>query len=120
MKLEGICTIGEVLAAVREQYVSEGSKAVYADDNWHIYLADEELLGTTVCCITAPPAFDEETDEEVIPEIAAANGMYGSLLPELVQDVVINALTQKSDAGDEELLEALNYYLDHDIFMQFF
>ncbi len=66
-----------------------------------------------------PPDFDEETDEEIIPEFAIENGMDGSLLPEIFQDVIISAMTQKRDVLNEELVEALNYYLDNDTFMSF-
>ena len=41
-----------------------------------------------------------------------------SIMPELVADVVINALDQKRDATEEELLKALNYYLDADTFIK--
>ena len=66
-----------------------------------------------------PPDFDEETDEEIIPEFAIKNGMDGSVLPEIFQDVIISAMTQKCDVSNEELVEALNYYLDNDTFMSF-
>ncbi len=45
--------------------------------------------------------------------------MDGSVLPEILQDVIINALEQKKDATNEELLKALNYYMDRDAFMSF-
>lgn len=45
--------------------------------------------------------------------------MDGSVLPEIFQDVIISAMTQKSDVSNEELVEALNYYLDNDTFMSF-
>jgi len=98
---------------------SKGENALYADSDWHIYVADDELLLTTVCCVTAPPDFDDETDEEIIPEFAVENGMDGSVVPEVFQDVIVSALVQKSDATNDELIEALNYYLDNDTFMPF-
>lgn len=89
------CTIEDVVNFLKEKYLSEGETAFYADNDWHIYVADDELLLTTVCCVTAPPDFDEETDEEIIPEFAVKNGMDGSVLPEIFQDVIISAITQK-------------------------
>ena len=113
------CTIEEVINILREKYKSEGQNALYIDNDWHIYVADDELFLGRICCITAPPDFDEETDEEIIPEFAIENGMDGSVLPEIFQDVIISAMTQKSDVSNEELVEALNYYLDNDTFMSF-
>lgn len=113
------CTIEDIINSLKEKYKSEGENALYADSDWHIYVADDELLLTTVCCVTAPPDFDDETDEEIIPEFAVENGMDGSVLPEVFQDVIVSALVQKSDATNDELMEALNYYLDNDTFMTF-
>lgn len=113
------CTIEDVINQLKEQYLKEGAQALYNDNNWCMYVADGELDLTTACCITAPPDLDGETDEEIIPGFALENGMDGSVLPEILQDVIINALWQKKDAANEELLRALNYYLKKDTFMLF-
>ena len=63
------CTIEEVINMLKEKYKSEGENALYADNDWHIYVADDELFLGSICCITAPPDFDEETDEEIIQKI---------------------------------------------------
>lgn len=120
MKRNVKCTIDNVISLLREKYLKEGEQALYNDDDWYIYIpGDDELFLTTVCCITAPPDFDEETDEEIIPEFAVNNGMDGSILSEIFQDVICSALEQKREATNEELLKALNYYLDYDAFMKF-
>lgn len=120
MKLDTKCTIEEVLHSLKEIYLNEGEQTLLEDSDWHIYVSDEaELFLTSVCCITAPPDFDEETDEEIIPEFAVKNGMDGSILPEVIQDVICSALEQKREATNEDLLKALNYYLDNDAFITF-
>ncbi len=113
------CTIEDVINSLKEKYKAEGEKALYADNEWHVYVADDELFLTTGCCVTAPPDFDEDTDEEIIPELAVENEMDGSILPEIFQDVIISAMAQKEDVTNEELIDALNYYLDNDTFMMF-
>ncbi len=111
-------TVGAIIAIVKEQYLSYGAQALYVDDDWHIYHSEDNgLKPDTVCCVTAPPDFDEDSDEEIIPEYAAENGMTYSLLPEIVQDVVIAAVERKRDADAEEMIKALNYYLENDNFM---
>lgn len=119
MKQNVICTIEDVISLLKGKYLKEGEEALCNDNNWHMYVADDEWFLTTACCITAPPDFDEETDKEIIPNFALENGMYGSVLPEILQDVIINVLRQKKDATNEELLKALNYYMDKDTFMLF-
>ena len=69
------------------------------------------------CYIAPRPEFDEN-EEEIFPEYAIENNMDYSIMPELVTDVVINAIDQKRDATEEELLKALNYYLDADTFIK--
>ena len=119
MEQNRMYTMEEIINFLTEKYKSEGEEALYEDSDWHIYVSDDELLPTTVCCITAPPDFDEETDEEIIPEFAVENEMDGSILPEIFQDVIISAISQKEDVTNEELIKALNYYLDNDNFMTF-
>ena len=119
MEQNRVYTMEEIINLLKEKYKSEGEEALYADSDWHIYVSDDELLLTTVCCVTAPPDFDEETDEEIIPDFAVENGMDGSILPEIFQDVIITAISQKEDVTNEELIKALNYYLDNDNFMTF-
>lgn len=118
MKKNVKCTIEDIINLLKEKYLQEGEQSLYADNDWHVYeAADGDWLLTTVCCVTAPPAFDEETGDEIIPEFAAANDMNGSVLAEIFQDVMTHALQQKRDATNEELLKALNYYMTKDSFL---
>ena len=120
MKQNVKCKIADVISILKEKYLKEGEQALYDDYDWHIYIPDgDKLFLTTACCITAPPDFDEETDEEIIPPFAVENGMDGSVLPEIFQDVICSVLEQKHGATNEELLNALNYYLENDTFMEF-
>lgn len=119
MEMEIRCTIGDVIGKIKGMYLESGEKAVYADEGWCVYEKDDILSLNTVCCIAEPPGYDEETEEEIFPAFAAENGMEYAILSEIIQDVVISALEQKHDASDEEILNALNYYLEYDAFMRF-
>lgn len=113
------CTIKDILCALKDAYLRGGEQDFWDDSGWHVYLSGAGDLLLETACITAPPAFNEETDEEILPEFAVKNGMDGSILPEIFQDVVCSAMEQKRDASNEELLEALNYYLERDTFLVF-
>lgn len=120
MKQRTKCTIEDVICSLKDVYLNGGEQAIWSDSDWHVYVSDEdELFLTSICCITALPAFNEETNEEIIPEFALENGMDGSVLAEIFQDVICSALRQKREATNEEILKALNYYLDNDNFMTF-
>ena len=111
------CTIRDVLLSIKEKYLQEGESADEEDNDWYIYESDDNLSLSTPCCIASRPEFDEN-DEEIFPDFAIENNMDYSIMPELVTDVVINALNQKKDATEEELLKALNHYLDADTFIK--
>lgn len=117
MKQNTKCTMKDVLLSIKEKYLREGQRAVEEDEDWYIYESDDILSLSTPCCIASRPDFDED-DEEIFPEFAIENNMDYSIMPEIVIDVVLNALHQKKDATDEELLKALNYYLDADAFLE--
>ena len=111
------CTMRDILLSIKEKYLQEGERAAEEDNDWHIYESDDILSLSTSCYIAPRPEFDEN-DEEIFPEYAIENNMDCSIMPELVTDVVINVLDQKRDATEEELLKALNYYLDVDTFIK--
>ena len=117
MILNTKCTMKDVLMSIKESYLQKGETATEQDADWYIYEADDILTLSTPCCISTRPEFDEN-DEEIFPEFAVENNMDYSIMPELVIDVVINVLTQKKSATDDELLKALNYYLDTDDFLK--
>lgn len=119
MELNTKCTINDVITELKDLYFSGGEDAVMSENDWCLYVADMELTLASECCIADFPEVDDDTDEETYPDFAIENEMDGCLLPELVQDVVLSALEQKNDATNEEILEALNYYLDNDCFMEF-
>ena len=119
MKQNVKCTMEDIINLLKEKYRKEGEQSLCHDNDWHMSAKSGMISSSVSCCITAPPEFDEETDEEIIPDFAVENGMDGSVLPEILQDVIINALEQKKDATNEELLKALNYYMDRDAFMSF-
>lgn len=113
------CTIADVIGKVKEMYLKSGEKAVYADEGWCVYEKDDILSLNTICCIAEPPGYDEETEEELFPSFAVENGMEYAILSEIIQDVVIGVLEQKRNATDTEILDALNYYLENDAFLEF-
>ena len=118
------CTIGDVLQQVKDSCVAlhMNPQAIFADGEWHVYvpyLPEVDFQLTTPCCVTPPPTFDDETDEEIIPDFALQRGMDGSVMADMIQDVVISVLSQRPDASLEDILFALNYYDMNDAFYQF-
>ncbi len=122
MELNTVCTIGDVIRARRDLYLSGKTDALLSSINdWFIYTKgtrDEYLLDTP-CIIADPPGYDDERELELFPDFCDEHRMYSELMPEMLDDVLISALGQKRDASEDELLCALNYYADMDAFFQF-
>ena len=55
MKQNVRCTIEDVINLLKEKYLKEGEQALCNDNDWQMYVADDEWFLTTACCITAPP-----------------------------------------------------------------
>ena len=62
------CTIKDILCALKDAYLRGGEQDFWDDSGWHVYLSGAGDLLLETACITAPPAFNEETDEEILPE----------------------------------------------------
>lgn len=121
MELNTKRTIGELIRMLRDIYLREGENAFYISEDWYIYTlgTDGEYRLDTPCCIADRPDYDDEKELEIFPAFAVENNMYGELMPEMLEDVIASALSQKPDATEEDLLKALNYYADTDAFLQF-
>lgn len=82
-----------------------------ADQNWNL---DSE------CAILesdeVPPELEDDPDAGV-PEFAKQNNLVQALSVAVLQDIVINARTQKPNATLDDLLRAFAYYFEHDAFI---
>ena len=112
------CQFEQIIKEIKEIYLKYGDKEVEKDDDWCLYTKDEEISLTSECYILDYPEIDDDTDEEVFPQKAIENQMDIVYRPELIQDAIIAALHQKPDAANNELLCAINYYIQHDSFMK--
>ena len=118
------CTIGDVLQQVKDSCIAlhMDPQAIFADGEWHVYVPYSPEVNfqlSTPCCVTPPPEFNDATDEEIIPGFALERRMDGSVMADMIQDVVISVLRQRPDATLEDILFALNYYDEYDAFYQF-
>lgn len=78
-------------------------------------LDDEVFVGAPAQVVDNLP--DEEYDYALLPQIVKDRGWWLIYSGELIEAVLLNALTQKPNATDAELLEAVEYYSKHDTFL---
>lgn len=112
------CQFEDIIKEIKEIYVKYGDEGIEKDDDWCLYMKDEEILLTSECYILDYPEIDDDTDEEILPPKAIENHMDIVYRPELIQDAITAALYQKPNATNSELLCAVNYYIRYDSFMQ--
>lgn len=113
MKLREPYKFSEILEFVIKKLDGETSYCIYSNiyDSKHLNL-------DTICYLDDYPEITE-ADEEIFSEFVVNNSLEFLFRDELVQDVVLSVLEQKSTATENEILRAIQYYDENDDFMDF-
>lgn len=61
----------------------------------------------------------DENDNDVYPQDAASTGLFCIYSGEQFADVILSVMEQKPSASDRDFIDALNYYLENDDFLDF-
>ncbi|AVP03108.1 hypothetical protein ACM93F_001291 [Enterobacter ludwigii] len=88
------------------------------DDNFCIYGSDGELFGEKEYFVSGYPQVDEN-DKEVYPQDAASRDLSYIYSGEQFADVILSVIEQKPSASNQDFIDALNYYLENDDFLDF-
>lgn len=118
-KKEKKYVFSEIINEIKKVYFERGAKALYQDGNWCVYVLEEDIYPNlnTECYIDEWPDVTDD-DEEIYPEFIDNNNYKLAYTCEMIQDVIISALSRKENATNEELMTAIDYYDEHDIFME--
>lgn len=84
-----------------------------------MYVLEEDLYPNlaTECYIDEYPDVTDD-GEEIYPEFIEKNNYELAYTGEMLQDVIISTLSRKKNATNEELVAAIDYYDEHDTFME--
>ena len=118
MRINESMKVIDMLRERREHLRNEGEAGLQANENWCAYAADDTLSTDTIVLIAEPLEVDEESWEEILPQRAVEMGLSMAVSAETVDDIVINAVNQNEAVSAETLVDALNYYLETDNFME--
>lgn len=91
-----------------EKYDPTFFYAIYAKEDY-LFLGQKILVSNTVSV--------SDDDSEIYPEDVIALRFSYSCSDENIQDVIDLAIQQKPHATNEEIIHALNYYLEKDNFL---
>ena len=101
-----------------EQIIEEVRLDKLVSDNFCLYgKEDGELLLDRLYWVSDYP--DVVEDRDVYPTDVAEQDLQLVYYGEQLFDVLTVALEEKSDASPQDLVEALNYYQEHDTFLPF-
>ena len=94
----------------------ERSKNFDSEYFYAIYVKKDGFsLGQTI--LVSDPVFVSDDDTEIYPNDVIAHQLNYQCSDENIQDVIDLAIQQKPSATDQELIQALNYYLERDNFL---
>ncbi|SDN31831.1 DUF7716 domain-containing protein [Paenibacillus jilunlii] len=103
--MEKLITLRKILNNI-EQF--EWSDALFLPD-------DETWDLDTKGAIFDPDDVEDDSDE--VPEFARENNLMYALDIQTIKGIIKNALVQKGECTDEDLIEAFLYYYDNDAFI---
>ncbi len=109
-------TLGQLIDQICDLVRQKGEEALLPDYGWCVYSAAKPSL-TTVCYVDDYPDINDD-DEEIFPPFVVENHLKMIYRDELIQDVILNCLFQKPEVSPKEIMAALDYYDEHDCFME--
>ena len=108
--------LSDIINYISEIYKTKGEDAIYRDNGWCVYSSENVISAETKCYVDEYPEFDED-DNEIYSDFVKNNNLELLFRDEMIQDVIIASLHQKSDATIEEIINALLYYEEYDTFL---
>ncbi|PAU66251.1 hypothetical protein BZL41_02720 [Pseudomonas sp. PIC25] len=109
MKYDSLIRLDDLIDFIKNQR-KEFDYCIYGKGS-----SDEATL-RTLCVVGEYPEITDD-DEEVFPDYVQDNSLEFWFRDELLEDVVMNAVAQKSLVNNEEILGAIKYYNNNDDFM---
>lgn len=103
--MEKLITLKKILNNI-EQFEWSDALFLPADETWDL---------DTKGAIIDPDDVEDDGDE--VPEFAKKNNLMYALDIQTIKGIIKNALVQKVECTDEDLIEAFLFYYDNDAFI---
>ena len=108
----GYMRLGDVIRAIRDGRESGARFSIYS--TWE----DHDAFTSETRVYVADPS-DVKDGEEIFPAEIVERQLWIFCADDLLEDVVDNAVAQKPEVTDEEIVEGLEHYLVNDAFMNY-
>lgn len=120
IKLREPYRLSELVMIIKKAILANGIDKTlgYEDMYFCLYTKgfEDKIFDDTICYVENYPDINDE-DEEIFPDFVVINNLKHLCSGEQFEDVIGNALHQKDDPSMEEFIAGLNYYRDHDSFL---
>lgn len=110
--------LSDVITIVSNMIIENGINNFLDDIDFCIYTTDyvEEASGDTICYLDEYPDIDDN-DKEIYTDFVTDRKLVMFYSGEQFEDVIGQMLSQKRDASIEEFISGINYYREHDDFL---
>ena len=110
--------LSDIITAAIEKFRANDLKFTYDGKAFNIYFKNyTESVSEDLVCYLDDETMVTDDDEEIYPEFVTEENLELFYYGETFEDVIFNALHQKADPSMSELIQCLNYYSEHDSFL---
>jgi len=124
----------DLIKDVSDLYLEKGGNTVDTGSQWGLYIKkispyqmalisakkNFDIYQKNMECYLLPlPKFDQDENVMIPPPFAVKNHLMFISSGETVCDVIVSALLHKANATIDELVDALNYYVKNDAFIEY-
>lgn len=109
-------SLGEFIDIVKHK--QERSTSYDPQYQYALYAVEADLTAALEVYVGAPVEVNDD-EEEIYPDYVVSHNMWYLCSDENIQDVVDLAVSQCAEISTVQLITALDYYLEHDDFMDF-
>jgi len=92
----------------------------FKNTNFCLYTNEDEEIASSdlICYLDLNPSITDD-DEEVYPDFVINESLEFFYDGQQFEDVLMNVLHQKKQASIDDFILGLNYYMEHDTFLDF-
>ena len=110
--------LSDVITFFKNMIIENGVDNLLDDIDFCIYTMDfvDVASGNTICYLDDYPDIDDD-DNEIYTDFVTERKLVMFYSGEQFEDVIGNMLSQKMDSAIEDFISGINYYREHDDFL---
>lgn len=110
--------LSDVITFFKNMIIENGVDNLLDDIDFCIYTMDyvDVASGDTICYLDDYPDIDDD-DKEIYTDFVTERKLVLFYSGEQFEDVIGNMLSQKMDSAIEDFISGINYYREHDDFL---